>query len=45
MRFLAKLSFKNITRNHRRTLINVISSMIALSIIIFLKVSCLVCLI
>ena len=37
MRFLAKLSFKNITRNHRRTLINVISSMIALSIIIFFE--------
>ncbi len=37
MRFITKLSFKNITRNYRRTLINVISSMIALSIIIFFE--------
>ena len=37
MGFITKLSFKNITRNHRRTLINVVSSMIALSIIIFFE--------
>ena len=37
MGFITKLSFKNITRNHRRTLINVVSSMMALSIIIFFE--------
>ena len=37
MRFIGKLAYRNITRNAKRTAINVISSMIALSIIIFFE--------
>ena len=37
MNFIGKLAYRNITRNSKRTVINVLSSMIALSVIIFFE--------